>query len=65
METAAIAHVYHVNNIPFISIRCITDTAEHSGAASFEDNFISASIIAKDITLALMNELSNRLKEMV
>ena len=26
METASIAHVYNVNRIPFISIRCITDT---------------------------------------
>ena len=29
METASIAHVCYVNRIPFLSIRCITDTAEH------------------------------------
>lgn len=60
METAAIAHVCHVNRIPFISVRCITDTAEHSGIGSFEDNCTRASVIAKDITLALINELCGR-----
>ncbi len=31
LETASIAHVCYVNNIPFILIRSITDTATHSG----------------------------------
>lgn len=57
MESAAIAHVCHVNEIPFISIRCITDTAKHSGQDSFEDNCPKASVIAKDVTLALIAEL--------
>lgn len=38
METASIAHVCHVNKIPFISIRSITDTATHSGTGHFEEN---------------------------
>lgn len=33
MESASIAHVCYVNNVPFISIRTITDTEEHSGEA--------------------------------
>lgn len=57
METAAIAHVCHVNSIPFISIRCITDTAKQSGIGCFEENCAGASVIAKDITLALIREL--------
>ena len=57
METASIAHVCHVNNIPFISIRCITDTATHSGTGHFEENCEKASLIAKDITVALLSEL--------
>lgn len=57
METASIAHVCYVNNIPFISIRSITDTATHSGAGHFEENCEKASIIAKDITVALLKEL--------
>lgn len=57
METASIAHVCYVNSIPFISIRSITDTAAHSGTGHFEENCKKASLIAKDITVALLNEL--------
>ena len=57
METASIAHVCHVNKIPFISIRSITDTATHSGTGHFEENCQKASSIAKNITVALLAEL--------
>lgn len=60
METASIAHVCYVNNIPFISIRNITDTATHSGTGHFEENCKKASTIAKDITVALLAELHNK-----
>lgn len=38
METASVAHVCHVNKIPFIAIRTITDTATHTGIENFEKN---------------------------
>lgn len=57
METASIAHVCYVNNIPFLSIRCVTDTAEHSGVGNFEENCAKASVIAKNITTALLEEI--------
>ncbi|MCI9297447.1 MAG: 5'-methylthioadenosine/S-adenosylhomocysteine nucleosidase [Lachnospiraceae bacterium] len=57
METAGIAHVCYVNGIPFLSIRCITDTAEHSGTGNFEENCEKASVIAKNITAALLDEI--------
>lgn len=57
METASIAHVCYVYQVPFISIRCITDNAAHSGIDNFEENCGKASIIAKNITLALLNEI--------
>ena len=57
METASIAHVCYVNNMPFISVRCITDTATHSGTGHFEENCEKAASIAKDITVALLTEL--------
>lgn len=59
METASIAHVCYVNHIPFISIRSITDTEKHSGTEYFEENCEKASIIAKDITVALLEEIHN------
>lgn len=57
METASIAHVCYVNSIPFIAIRCVTDTAKHSGTDNFHNNCARASIIAKDITVALLTEI--------
>ena len=57
METASIAHVCYVNNIPFISIRSITDTATHSGSEHFEQNCEKAAIMAKDVTVALLAEI--------
>ncbi len=59
METASIAHVCYVNSIPFISIRTITDTAEHSGIDFFEQNCEKASDISKDVVLGLLRELKN------
>ena len=60
MESASIAHVCYVNNIPFISIRSITDTASHSGTGHFEENCDKAPIIARNVTVALLNELRNK-----
>ena len=57
VETAGIAHVCYVNGIPFIAIRCVTDTAEHSGIGNFDENCAEASAIAKDITVALLREI--------
>lgn len=57
MESAAIAHVCYVNLVPFISIRSITDTADHSGVGTFEENCEKASVIAKDVTVALLREI--------
>lgn len=57
METASIAHVCYVNNIPFLAIRCVTDTAAHSGIDNFEENCTKASVIAKNITVALLDEI--------
>lgn len=57
METASIAHVCYVNRIPFLAIRCVTDTAAHSGIGNFEENCARASAIARDVTVALLGEL--------
>lgn len=59
METASVAHVCHVNQVPFIAIRTITDTAAHSGMENFDKNCLQASMIAKEITLLLLEEMKN------
>lgn len=51
METAGMAHVCYVNEVPFISIRSITDTAEHSGSANYEENLQEAVLIVRDIVM--------------
>ena len=59
METASIAHVCYVNHIPFISVRCVTDTAEKSGVSNFEEKCAKASAIAKNIVVAILNEAAD------
>ncbi len=57
METAAIAHVCYVNRIPFLAIRTITDTPSHRGEIHFVENCRQATAIARDVTVALLDEL--------
>ena len=59
METAGIAHVCYVNGIPFLSIRCITDTAEHSGNETFHANCARASEIAANLTMEIIKEAAD------
>ena len=57
METAAVAHVCYVNRIPFLAVRCITDTAVYSGCDNFEKNCAKASEIAAELTMEIVKEL--------
>ena len=57
METAGAAQVCYVNEIPFIAIRTVTDTAKHSGQDNFEKNCAVAAALSKDMTLALLKEI--------
>ena len=59
METGSIAHVCYVNKIPFIAIRTVTDTAEYSGTATFEENLRDSSKIAMEVTKAVLQEMKN------
>ncbi len=63
METASIAHVCYVNAIPFLAIRCITDTAEEGADAKFRENCTKASIIAKDIVVAILDMINRKERE--
>jgi len=62
METASIAHTCYVNQIPFIAIRCITDTATHSGTENFDKNCVAASEISKNVVLELLAEIDMNAK---
>ncbi len=60
MESGSIAHVCYANGIPFIPIRCITDTPKLRGIGNFEKNCAKASEIAKDMTIQLLAEMENQ-----
>lgn len=59
METAAVAHVCHVNRVPFIAVRTMTDTPAQRGTAAFEENCTRASRISAEFVgrmLGLLKE---------
>lgn len=56
MESAAVAQVCHASRIPFLSVRTVTDTAEHDGIASFEDNCLRAARQSADAVLGMLGD---------
>lgn len=58
METASIAHVCYVNDIPFLSVRTMTDTAQYKGIENFEKNCEIASKKSAEIVLGILNQLT-------
>lgn len=58
METASVAHICHVNKFPFLSVRTITDTAEHKGEESFAQNCKTASCHSAEIVMGILEQLS-------
>jgi len=58
MESASMAHVCYVNKVPFLAVRCITDTAEYSGSETYEENLSKAVLIVRDMTKAILTELA-------
>ena len=58
METAAMAHVCYVNRVPFAAIRSVTDTADHSGIGTFEENCARAAAVSAAVVLDVLRELT-------
>lgn len=57
METASVAHVCHVNGVPFIAVRTVTDTAAHNGMENFDKNCATASRISAEVVIGMLAEL--------
>ena len=55
MESASIGHCAYINNIPSISIRCISDNADDDGAMSFDEFEKIAAKRVADIVLDIIN----------
>ena len=56
METAAIAHVCHVNQKPFLAVRTITDTPEHRGKGAFEQNCATAAQLSAEFVKMMLRQ---------
>lgn len=60
METASVAHVCYVNNVPYIAVRTITDTANDTGTDNFIKNCPQASALSTDIVLRILKLISTQ-----
>jgi len=58
METAAVAQVCRRNGVPFIAVRAITDTADHSGDDAFFENLDKASQISSEFVRRMLKEMN-------
>ncbi len=54
MESAAVGHCAFLNDMPFISIRCISDNADQDGEMSFDEFEKVAAKIVADIVLEMV-----------
>lgn len=57
MESAAVAHVCHVNDVPFIAVRTMTDTPSHRGTGAFEVNCAHASGVSAEFVRWMLTHL--------
>ncbi|MBR6669379.1 MAG: 5'-methylthioadenosine/adenosylhomocysteine nucleosidase [Ruminococcus sp.] len=57
MESSAIGHCCYLNEVPFVSVRCISDNADDDGAMSFDEfEKIAADRVAK-IVVKMIQQL--------
>ncbi|MGX7023687.1 5'-methylthioadenosine/adenosylhomocysteine nucleosidase [Vagococcus hydrophili] len=57
METSAIAHCCYLNEVPFISLRCISDLADDQADDSYDNFEIVASDLVGEHLLKILEEL--------
>lgn len=58
METAGAAHVCLLNDVPFVAIRSITDTADDSGFDTFEANVKTAALNSFEVFKAAIKYIN-------
>lgn len=57
MEGGAIAHVCHVNKVPFLIIRSISDKADGTAVKTFDNFLVEACEISKSIILKILRKI--------
>jgi adenosylhomocysteine nucleosidase len=58
MEGAAIGHVSHINDIPFVVIRCISDNADEEATMNYETFEKIAANQSSNIVLNMINMIN-------
>ena len=57
MESAAVGHCAYLNEVPFVSVRCISDNADDEGAMSFDEFEKIAAKRVADVVLEMVEVL--------
>jgi len=57
METSAIGHCCYLNDMPFVSVRCISDNADDNGTMSFDEFEKIAAKRVAEIVLKVADEI--------
>ena len=57
MEGAAIAHTCHLNNVPFVIIRCMSDMADDGGESLYEFNEKTAANLSASLVMGMIQSL--------
>lgn len=58
MEGAAIGHVSYINDIPFLVLRCISDSADDSAQVSYDDFAKTAANYCSEIIVEMLKNIS-------
>ena len=59
MEGAAIAHACHLNRVPFVIIRCISDNADEESEVNYDVFFKESAVIAGNIIKNMVTRIDN------
>jgi adenosylhomocysteine nucleosidase len=57
MESAAVAEVCRLNDVPFVIVRAISDSAEENGIAEFRENLARAARVAAEVAGDLIKSI--------
>lgn len=60
MEGAAIGHVAYINDIPFLIIRCISDSANDEAQISYDDFAKTAANYCSEIIIEMLKNISGK-----
>ncbi|MFE6138271.1 5'-methylthioadenosine/adenosylhomocysteine nucleosidase [Bacillus sp. NPDC057893] len=60
MEGAAIGHVAYINDIPFLVLRCISDSADDEAQVSYDDFAKTAANYCSEIIVEMLKNISSK-----